>query len=172
MAHTFVIFGASGDLTSRKLIPALYRLHQKQRLPDETRIVGDGAGSAAPRHEHVDFGAAMEKVEQRRERRKRRQLQRSVRSGQELAQKDVNISGPITVLSESFFPKQSAKAESESLLGEHTLKELQDGFRDKAGLAEGATHFDMLEWQLDIGVARAGKSDHGLPHGLRDLAAT
>ena len=33
MAHTVVIFGASGDLTSRKLIPALYSLHQKGRLP-------------------------------------------------------------------------------------------------------------------------------------------
>jgi glucose-6-phosphate 1-dehydrogenase len=40
MAHTFVIFGASGDLTSRKLIPALYRLHQRKRLPPDTRIVG------------------------------------------------------------------------------------------------------------------------------------
>ena len=35
-----VIFGASGDLTSRKLIPALYRLHQRNRLPEQTRIVG------------------------------------------------------------------------------------------------------------------------------------
>ena len=33
MAHTIVIFGASGDLTSRKLIPALYELHRKKRLP-------------------------------------------------------------------------------------------------------------------------------------------
>ena len=40
MPHTVVIFGASGDLTSRKLIPALYSLHQKGRLPPETRIVG------------------------------------------------------------------------------------------------------------------------------------
>jgi glucose-6-phosphate 1-dehydrogenase len=40
MAHTIVIFGASGDLTSRKLIPALYRLFQRNRLPPETRIVG------------------------------------------------------------------------------------------------------------------------------------
>jgi glucose-6-phosphate 1-dehydrogenase len=40
MAHTVVIFGASGDLTSRKLIPALYSLHQKGRLPPDTRIVG------------------------------------------------------------------------------------------------------------------------------------
>jgi glucose-6-phosphate 1-dehydrogenase len=40
MAHTIVIFGASGDLTSRKLIPALYSLFKKGRLPEQTRIVG------------------------------------------------------------------------------------------------------------------------------------
>lgn len=40
MSHTIVIFGASGDLTSRKLIPALYKLFQKKRLPQPTRIVG------------------------------------------------------------------------------------------------------------------------------------
>jgi len=40
MANTIVIFGASGDLTSRKLIPALYRLYQKKRLPDGSQIVG------------------------------------------------------------------------------------------------------------------------------------
>lgn len=40
MAHTIVIFGASGDLTSRKLISALYELHRKKRLPEATRIVG------------------------------------------------------------------------------------------------------------------------------------
>jgi glucose-6-phosphate 1-dehydrogenase len=35
-----VIFGATGDLTSRKLIPALYQLFCKGRLPEEVRIVG------------------------------------------------------------------------------------------------------------------------------------
>ena len=40
MAHTIVIFGASGDLTKRKLIPALYELYRKGRLPAQTRIVG------------------------------------------------------------------------------------------------------------------------------------
>jgi glucose-6-phosphate 1-dehydrogenase len=40
MPHTIVIFGASGDLTSRKLIPALYELYRKKRLPEQTRIVG------------------------------------------------------------------------------------------------------------------------------------
>jgi glucose-6-phosphate 1-dehydrogenase len=37
---TIVIFGASGDLTSRKLIPALFNLAQKGRLPGEARILG------------------------------------------------------------------------------------------------------------------------------------
>ena len=40
MPHTFVIFGASGDLTSRKLVPALYNLMRAGLLPDETRIIG------------------------------------------------------------------------------------------------------------------------------------
>ncbi len=38
MARTMVIFGASGDLTSRKLIPALYLQFQRGKLPrDHTR---------------------------------------------------------------------------------------------------------------------------------------
>ncbi len=37
---TLVIFGASGDLTGRKLIPALYSLKVKGFLPPEARIVG------------------------------------------------------------------------------------------------------------------------------------
>jgi glucose-6-phosphate 1-dehydrogenase len=40
MPNSIVIFGASGDLTSRKLIPALYSLSRKGRLPPGTRIVG------------------------------------------------------------------------------------------------------------------------------------
>jgi glucose-6-phosphate 1-dehydrogenase len=35
-----IIFGASGDLTARKLIPALLVLHRKGRLPAKTRVVG------------------------------------------------------------------------------------------------------------------------------------
>ena len=37
---TVVIFGASGDLTARKLIPSLYNLAVKQRLPEEAKILG------------------------------------------------------------------------------------------------------------------------------------
>jgi glucose-6-phosphate 1-dehydrogenase len=35
-----VIFGASGDLTMRKLVPAIYHLKQQRRLPPELTIVG------------------------------------------------------------------------------------------------------------------------------------
>ena len=37
---TIVIFGASGDLTYRKLIPALYNNFRKKRLDDGVRIIG------------------------------------------------------------------------------------------------------------------------------------
>ncbi len=37
---TIVIFGASGDLTQRKLIPALYNLYLKKRLPEKFNVVG------------------------------------------------------------------------------------------------------------------------------------
>ncbi len=35
-----VIFGASGDLTQRKLIPAIYQIRRERRLPPEMTIVG------------------------------------------------------------------------------------------------------------------------------------
>ena len=40
MNYSIVIFGASGDLTSRKLVPALYSLFCKERLPENTRVIG------------------------------------------------------------------------------------------------------------------------------------
>ncbi len=46
---TVVIFGASGDLTARKLVPALYNLALKDRLPEGTRILG------VARTEHTDI---------------------------------------------------------------------------------------------------------------------
>ena len=35
-----VIFGASGDLTKRKLIPALYALYQQNLLPKKFAVLG------------------------------------------------------------------------------------------------------------------------------------
>src|SRR5512137_961016 len=37
---SIVIFGASGDLTARKLIPALYHLFKEQQMPADFRVVG------------------------------------------------------------------------------------------------------------------------------------
>src|SRR5204862_4256056 len=37
---TMVIFGASGDLTARKLIPAFYHLYREKQLPGPFRIIG------------------------------------------------------------------------------------------------------------------------------------
>lgn len=37
---TLVIFGATGDLTHRKLIPALYNLFRKKRLPAGSQVIG------------------------------------------------------------------------------------------------------------------------------------
>jgi glucose-6-phosphate 1-dehydrogenase len=36
---SFVIFGATGNLASNKLLPALYRLEAARRLSNELRIV-------------------------------------------------------------------------------------------------------------------------------------
>ena len=39
-SHILVIFGASGDLTKRKLIPALYDLYTQNLLPDQFAVLG------------------------------------------------------------------------------------------------------------------------------------
>src|SRR5262245_30687837 len=39
---TLVIFGASGDLTRRKLLPAVYHLSRGQRLPAHFHTIGVG----------------------------------------------------------------------------------------------------------------------------------
>lgn len=37
---TIVIFGASGDLTARKLIPALYHLFKEKQMPQQSKVIG------------------------------------------------------------------------------------------------------------------------------------
>ena len=56
--NAIVIFGASGDLTRRKLIPSLYDLYRKGRLPENWRIVGVARSdySNASFREHVEAG--------------------------------------------------------------------------------------------------------------------
>jgi len=38
--HILIIFGASGDLTYRKLIPAVYDLHKQKMLPEKFAVLG------------------------------------------------------------------------------------------------------------------------------------
>jgi len=37
---SIIIFGASGDLTHRKLLPALFNLFRKKRIPGKFQILG------------------------------------------------------------------------------------------------------------------------------------
>jgi glucose-6-phosphate 1-dehydrogenase len=50
-----VIFGASGDLTKRKLVPALYRLMKQRLIPAEFAVLG----SARSVMSDDDFRASM-----------------------------------------------------------------------------------------------------------------
>src|ERR1700753_2728060 len=49
----FVLFGATGDLASRMVLPAFYRLEREGLLPKDWRLVGNGRGDVA----HEDFRA-------------------------------------------------------------------------------------------------------------------
>src|SRR3990172_8361752 len=42
LPSSLVIFGSSGDLSKRKLIPALYRLYKNRLLPEDFFILGTG----------------------------------------------------------------------------------------------------------------------------------
>lgn len=55
---TIVIFGASGDLTKRKLLPALYDLHLKRRLPPNCLILG----TSRTAYSHDSFREEMRKA--------------------------------------------------------------------------------------------------------------
>lgn len=54
---TIIIFGASGDLTQRKLIPSLFNLFRKRRTPKKFQIVGFGGTEFS----HEDFRAHLRK---------------------------------------------------------------------------------------------------------------
>src|SRR3954452_13862446 len=48
--QTLVVFGASGDLTHRKLLPALYDLAYEGLLPERYAIVGSGGSALDDAH--------------------------------------------------------------------------------------------------------------------------
>ncbi|WP_443081105.1 hypothetical protein [Streptomyces sp. PmtA] len=45
--HVIVLFGATGDLARRKLLPGLFHLAKAGLLPDRYRIVGSAPAQAA-----------------------------------------------------------------------------------------------------------------------------
>src|SRR6202012_4603498 len=49
----FVLFGATGDLAKRMVLPAFYQLFLEGLLPRQWRLVGNGRGDVA----HEDFRA-------------------------------------------------------------------------------------------------------------------
>jgi glucose-6-phosphate 1-dehydrogenase len=57
---SIVIFGASGDLTLRKLIPAFYHLFAGKQLPDPFRIIGFARREKAPDAWRAELKAAVE----------------------------------------------------------------------------------------------------------------
>ncbi|MGH8861261.1 MAG: glucose-6-phosphate dehydrogenase, partial [Jatrophihabitantaceae bacterium] len=54
----FVLFGATGDLAKRMVLPAFYRLWQEGLLPDRWKLIGNGRGDVS----HLDFRGYMHKV--------------------------------------------------------------------------------------------------------------
>ena len=60
---TIVIFGASGDLTQRKLMPALFNLFCKKRLPKTFQIVGAARTVMTDDAFRTQMRAAMDKFQ-------------------------------------------------------------------------------------------------------------
>jgi glucose-6-phosphate 1-dehydrogenase len=58
---TIVIFGASGDLTARKLVPALYHLFEGKQMPEPFRIIGFARHKQTNPEWHARLKTALEK---------------------------------------------------------------------------------------------------------------
>ncbi|MFZ0829110.1 MAG: glucose-6-phosphate dehydrogenase [Verrucomicrobiia bacterium] len=57
---SIVIFGASGDLTARKLIPALYHLYKEKQMPSAFRIIGFARREKTDASWRVELRAALD----------------------------------------------------------------------------------------------------------------
>ena len=56
---SIIIFGASGDLTQRKLVPSLFNSFIKGRMPSKFRIVGYGNTAFTDEQFHAHLGKGM-----------------------------------------------------------------------------------------------------------------
>jgi glucose-6-phosphate 1-dehydrogenase len=54
----FVLFGATGDLAKRMVLPAFYRLWQEDLLPAKWKLIGNGRGDVS----HLDFRSYLRDV--------------------------------------------------------------------------------------------------------------
>lgn len=63
MPTSIVIFGATGDLTARKLVPSLYNLYLKGRLPEDARIFGAARRDWSDDHFREEMQQAIETFE-------------------------------------------------------------------------------------------------------------
>ncbi|MFN3408671.1 MAG: glucose-6-phosphate dehydrogenase [Limisphaerales bacterium] len=63
---TLVIFGASGDLTARKLIPALYHLFKDGQMPADFRIVGFARREKSDESWRAELRTALERFSRSR----------------------------------------------------------------------------------------------------------
>src|SRR2546421_10575865 len=63
---TMVIFGASGDLTARKLIPAFYHLYREKQLPSPFRIIGFARREKTDDASRQELRAALEQFSRTR----------------------------------------------------------------------------------------------------------
>jgi glucose-6-phosphate 1-dehydrogenase len=54
----FVLFGATGDLAKRMVLPAFYRLWQEGLLPSKWKLIGNGRGDVS----HLDFRGHIKQV--------------------------------------------------------------------------------------------------------------
>jgi len=59
---SIVIFGASGDLTARKLVPALFNQYRKGRLPKEFHVVGTARTEISHEHFREDMRQGVEEL--------------------------------------------------------------------------------------------------------------
>ena len=68
--HILVIFGALGDLTKRKLIPALFELKKQNMLPEDFAIIGTGRTKTSDEEFRNKMRDALEKYSEDQERQK------------------------------------------------------------------------------------------------------
>ena len=61
--HQIVIFGASGDLTSRKLVPALLRNYAAGAIPAQTQVIGVSRGEKTTDGWRAELASALSGLE-------------------------------------------------------------------------------------------------------------